>query len=208
MRMKQARMKRELLFGTTMIAALALAGCNKSGEATKAADTSTAAPATPAATPAAPAFLVGLDAVKDVRLGMTLAEVEALGHRTTSEAPEEGMTCSYARIAGLEGVDVMLDSGRIVRFDIALPAEGEDAAPANRWRTAEGAGLGTTEAELRRLYGARMLVEANKYDEKWHDLVIRAEGSNRALLFQTDGSTVQSWRTGDWDAVQLVEGCS
>ena len=183
--------------------AAATAGAEAVGPPSAPASATTTAPTTPD-----PAFIVGLDAVRDVRVGMTLAEVAALGHRSeVSQPANEGATCTYADIAGLEGIGVMLDGPRIVRFDVSLPAEGADAAPAMRWRTAEGAGLGTSEAELRRLYGARMQVEPNKYDERWHDMIVRAEGSNRALLFQTDGSTVQSWRTGDWDAVQLVEGC-
>lgn len=194
--------------GLTMIAALALAGCDKPGGTTTATDSAPAA-SVPAGTRAVPDFIVGPDGVRDIRIGMTLAEVEALGHRTTAEPAEEGMTCTYATISGLEGIGVMLESGRIVRFDVSLPPVDTDKAVSGmQWRTAEGIGLASTEADLRAVYGQRMLVEANKYDENWHDLIVRAEGSNRALLFQTDGSTVQSWRTGDWDAVQLVEGCS
>ena len=194
--------------GLTMIAALALAGCDKPGGTATAADAAPAA-SVPAATRAAPDFIVGPDGVRDVRIGMTLAEVEALGHRATAEPAEEGMTCTYATISGMGGIGVMLESGRIVRFDVSWPPVDTDKAVSGmEWRTAEGIGLASTEADLRAVYGQRMQIETNKYDERWRDIIVRTEGSNRALLFQTDGSTVQAWRAGDWDAVQLVEGCS
>jgi hypothetical protein len=95
---------------------------------------------------------------------------------------------------------MMVSGGRVVRI------ETED----RRYRTASGARVGMTEAEIRRLYPA-MRVEPHHYTgPEGHYLIYQARSEPYALLFETDpqGRRAINLRVGTWEAVQLVEGCS
>ncbi len=138
---------------------------------------------------------------------MTIAEVEALGRTVTvTQRPEAGSACGYARIEDLDGMLAMLDGEKLVRFDVI--DRSDEAGATRSWRTAEGAGIGTTETELRRLYGDRLSIEPHKYTgPEGHYAIVHAEGDPFGILFETDGTGVLNWRVGQWEQVQWVEGC-
>ncbi len=155
------------------------------------------------------AHIVRPDGVGSIRAGMTIAEVELLGKKVTVTQPpfDEGSSCAYARIAELPDMLVMLDGETLVRFDMISPPD-EKAAP-SPWKTMEGARIGTTEAELRKLYGDRLTIEPHPYTGPvGHYAIVHEEGAEHGVIFETDGERVTSWRTGQWDQVQWIEGCA
>ncbi len=138
--------------------------------------------------------------IGELRIGMTVAALRRLG--STGEAwPDQEVDCAYWRSARWPGIAIMVSGGRVVRI------ETEDA----RYRTASGARIGMTEAEIRRLYGAAMRVEPHHYTgPEGHYLIYRARSEPYGLIIETDAGTgrASQIRVGTWEAVQLVEGCS
>ena len=145
----------------------------------------------------------------DIRVGMTVEEVRDAGYDIKVEQPpEEGSTCTYARMPALKGLHIMLDGERLVRFDVDA-AEPDPAARAQAWVTPEGAGYGATEANLRDLYGDRLEIEPHPYGGP-EDFYARVRGpaDARGMIFELIGGRVADWRAGEWEQVQWIEGCS
>jgi hypothetical protein len=140
-----------------------------------------------------------LRGIGTLRVGMPVAALRRMGARG-EDYPDPDVDCSYWRTPRWPGLNMMVSGGRVVRI------ETED----RRYRTASGARIGMTEAEIRRLYPA-MRVEPHPYTgPQGHYLVVRARGAPYGLILETDPDTrrVLQFRVGRWEAVQLIEGCS
>jgi len=135
------------------------------------------------------------------RAGMTVAEAEhALGAPLLLLGPRME-PCYYVVVDGRPGVAFMIIDGRIARLDVRQQAT---------VRTAEGAGIGDTEARIHALYPGRVEVQPHKYADG-HYLIVTPQApaeSTYRLIFETDGKRVTSYRTGRLPEVQWVEGCS
>lgn len=156
---------------------------------------------TTGAHPRAAEWRVGLRGVGPVRYGMSLREASrALGERLQVQDPE----CDFLapRVAP-RGTQFMVVSNRIARVDIAEPSP---------VLTVSGAGIGTTEDEIRRLYPGRIRTEPHPYTgPEGHELVFvpaEARDSVYALVFETDGERVIQYRAGRRPMVRWIEGCS
>jgi hypothetical protein len=141
-----------------------------------------------------------LHGIGTLRIGMPVAALRRMG--ATGEAyPDPDIDCSYWHTARWPGLMMMVSGGRVVRI------ETED----RRYRTASGARVGMTEAEIGRLYGGAIRVGPHHYTgPEGHYLTYRARGEPYALIIETDPGTGRAinMRVGRWEAVQLVEGCS
>ncbi|HEU4569745.1 MAG TPA: hypothetical protein VFS07_04180 [Gemmatimonadales bacterium] len=139
-----------------------------------------------------------------VRYGMTLAEAsQALG--TPVQAGEElaAAGCSYTSPEGLPaGTAFMVLAGRIARLDV-------DTAGVP---TTLGAMVGSTEAEVRALYGPALRTEPHPYDGPvGHYLIYEPDtpaDSAYGMIFETDGTRVIRYRAGLREAVGYIEGCA
>jgi hypothetical protein len=149
-------------------------------------------------------YLRGLGAM---RIGMTLSAVrQAIGDRAASLEGNEPDArsvdaCSYLRSRALPaGLGLMFMHGRLARIDVR---EGDI-------RTASGIGIGSTEDDVRRVYGRRITSEPHKYIDGHYLIYTPVDAVDRGLSmrFETDGRAVINYRTGRADAVQLVEGCA
>ena len=140
-----------------------------------------------------------LHGIGTLRIGTPVGELRRMGG--TGEAyPDEDVDCAYWTAPSWPELNMMVSGGRVVRI------ETEDA----RYRTASGARVGMTEAEIRALYPA-MRVEPHPYTgPEGHYLVYRARSEPYGLIVETDpdNGRAVSVRVGLWDAVQLIEGCS
>ena len=141
------------------------------------------------------------DHAGDVRFGMPVTDaLRALGDSTT-RVPTTG--CTYWRprpAAAPHGVSFMIEDGIVVRSDV-------DSGGA---RTAEGVGIGSTEDAIRAAYGQHLTVQLHKYqwEAGWRYFIyLPPQDSSNAIVFETDGKTVQNYRVGRRPQVQYVERC-
>jgi hypothetical protein len=138
------------------------------------------------------------DRAGPVRVGMTAADARRVLGLPGDSTNNDG--CSY--LEGVAGTalhaNVMLTSDTVVRFDVL------DSAIA----TAEGARVGDTEDQIRKLYAGRVTVQPHKYVPNGHYLVVTAPGDTAdRIVFETDGKVVTKYRAGRTPEVELVEGC-
>lgn len=138
--------------------------------------------------------------IGDLRIGAPVSTLRAMG-ATETPYPDEDVDCAYWNATRWPGLSMMVSGGRIVRIETDDP----------RYRTASGARVGMTEAEIRAIYGAAMRVEPDPYEgPEGHYLIYQARDEPYGLIVETDPETsrAQSIRVGTWEAVQLIEGCS
>src|SRR5690242_2414278 len=109
-------------------------------------------------TSAAGSWCLGLDSLGPIRAGMTVEQVLALADFSGMERARPAEQCWYLRYGQGRKSDgpsfqLMIIDGRVVRIELL-----------GALHTLSGARLGSTEAELKQLYGSRLDVQAHKYD--------------------------------------------
>ena len=116
------------------------------------------------------------------------------------DLPSVLQECDYTRTKNSPaGINFMIEKGRIVRVDIRNNKE---------VKTAEGAGIGDTEAKVKSLYPGQVTVRPAKYDNGHTLLVTPRNGpADNRIVFETDGKTVTQFRSGKLPAVEYVEAC-
>lgn len=141
------------------------------------------------------------DRLGPLRIGMSEKEIRATlsGPFKSDKDTAEG-DCYYLSY-GDSGLELMIHDSLLARIDVNSPP----------WRTAAGAGIGSTEAHIRRTYGRDLRVAPHPYDDtggKYMIVTPRAASLSKfQLLFETTDSKVSSFRAGREDAVRLIEGC-
>lgn len=150
----------------------------------------------PAPTPIAALF----DRLGKIRIGATLKELERDGLVVAGqdEPLDEESTCTYATFKDQPDVGVMLDGPRIVRIDIGGPQH-----------ETLGVRVGQSEADALKALGGKAKVELHPYTgPEGHYLVLHEKDAPRGMIVETDGKKVESYRFGQWEQVQWIEGCA
>jgi len=133
---------------------------------------------------------------------MTIAQARAAMPSLAIPAAAEKGGCEYARSASLpDSVMVLLEGGRVGRVDVY----------GGHTRTAEGAGIGDTEARVKSLYGGRVVVTPHKYSPTGHYLTVRPtepRDSAFAIVFETERDAVTRIHAGIEPQVHYIEGCA
>jgi len=141
---------------------------------------------------------VGLD---KVQFGMTLDEAqEAAGTELKTEGPRDASCFLASPVEGAAGITFLFSDGTVERVDIA-------SAPI---ATRSGAKVGSTEAQIKELYGDQIEVQPRLDGQPGNALVFvpRDEADrNFRLVFTTDGTTVVSYRAGRVPQVLAPTGC-
>ncbi len=135
-----------------------------------------------------------------VKIGMTEAQFRSI-LKGKIERSDLEQNCSYLTPAA-KGISFMLLDSRIARVDIT----GRD------WLTEAGAGIGTSETDIHRLY-PQVRAEPHPYYDEGLGHYLRMTPtdpklSRYELLFETEGGKVTSFRAGLSRAVGLIEGCA
>lgn len=129
-------------------------------------------------------------------VGMTVAEAsKALGVRLIREG-DESEGCFYVKPEGGVGLFFMVNDGTIARFDI-----GSNSVQYEGWIR-----VGDSEAKLRSAFGERLIVEPHAYDEQGKYFKVTRGGFG--VVFETDGKSITSIRSGRSPEFEYVEGCS
>ena len=139
--------------------------------------------------------------VGPILAGTSIAALSStLGERLRAEY-SPGASCGYLRASALpHGVFVMVDHDTVVRVDVRT----------GDVRTAEGAGIGDSEAEVLTRYQGRVRVTPGKYTgPTGHDLTVTSPPDTmHRIVFETVEQKVVRYRAGRRAAVDLVEGCA
>ena len=107
--------------------------------------------------------------------------------------------CDYVRPAALpQDVLVMVERDTVARVDVR----------ARGVLTAEGAGVGDTEASVLERYNGRIRTTPHKYTDGHYLTVAALPDSTHLIVFETDGRLVLRYRAGRRPAVEYVEGCA
>ena len=112
-------------------------------------------------------------------------------------AEEEG--CYYAEGRGLPaGVGLMMLDGRLARIDVTERGVS----------TISGVGVGTLEADVKRIYGAKLVQETHAYTgPEGHYLTLLSPDRTAGIRFETDGNVVTGFYAGTAKAIRYIEGC-
>ena len=148
----------------------------------------------------AASWCLGLGALGPVHTGMSTAQVLPLADWSGLARRQPAGDCWYLRYeGGGSDFDLMVIGDRVVRIELK---------GASKLHTLSGAGIGSSEAELRRLYGARLDVQPHKYDRQGHTITWRSPDGEYGLRFETSGGRVTAIQSGPWEHLHYVEGCS
>lgn len=134
-----------------------------------------------------------------VRAGMTVDQVLPLLDWSGLERKQRSGECWYLRYDGPAAFRLMIINDRIVRIELT---------GASRLHTFAGAGIGTTEADLKKMYGERLDVQPHKYVEGGHTITLRSGAGTEGLRFETAQGAVTAIQAGPWEHLHYVEGCS
>jgi hypothetical protein len=152
-------------------------------------------------TAADPRNRVSAEGFSGVRVGMTVEEAsKAYGSPLNSAVSiaDDETSCYYVFPRGAVGpVSFMIVDGRVARVDIDHPGPVTEAE----------VGVGSLESEVQSAYAGRIKVSPHKYaGPEGHYLTV--EQGDFAIIFETDGTQVTSYRAGKLPEVAWVERCS
>jgi len=139
---------------------------------------------------------IGFSGFGTIRMGMSLWELlVALGEHTTVENIERGCTSVY--VTGSADVVYMVIDDALARVEVRTPS----------LPTLSGIKVGDTERDIFVAYAGRVVVSDHEYQEG-HYLAVYSTDRRSAVVFDTDGNRIRSFRIGRLPEALHVEGCS
>lgn len=141
------------------------------------------------------------EGIGPIQIGMNLSDAVNMG--LLNDNPTRNPKCDWVYPAvgsGIPDVNVMVVNGKIARIDVDTGAV----------TTEDGGKIGDSEDRIKSIYGDDVQVEPHKYNAGWHYLTVLGDSASagKALVFETDGKQVTSFRGGRLPEVKWVEGCS
>lgn len=137
-----------------------------------------------------------------LHVGMRWHQAErAIGHKIDLNpiASDDLAICAEAAIVGMPGVMLLLERYRIRAITVD-----------RSFATVDGVGIGTSEEDLRHIFGTRARFDFRPYaggEAGAHNVIVRL-GGEREYLFQTRSGKVDLISIGDRPAVEYWEGCA
>lgn len=144
-------------------------------------------------------WVVRPQSVGPVKIGMTIAQINAaLREKFSFPGEKDERGCFYVSPSQHPDVAFMIENGRLVRIDVAKPGVA----------TPEGVQVGDSEARAKSVYGNKLKIEPHAYNgPEGHYLTVRSNDGRYGTRFETDGGKIQSYYAGLFSAVQYIEGC-
>lgn len=136
---------------------------------------------------------------------MTVIEAtKAVGLPARTEGDLASQGCFYYKFqGGVPGLSMMVVGNRIVRVDIDQ---------SSKITTRSGAGIGSTEDQIKALYPGQIEVTPHPYVQGGHYLTFvpkSAADSKYRIIFETDQKgKVTEFRAGQVPEVTAIEGCA
>lgn len=165
----------------------------------------------PVDTPADGVWTIRADGAGPLRIGMTSAAATAAARqRVVPDTADFGAQCAYASVRMPSGgrLAVMFSDGRIVRVEPGVQAVGTEVE-VSAVRSADGFGVGTTEAQVRARY-PNLRAEGHAYVPGGKYLVTHPlPDTTLKIVYETDEQGVVTLLRGGRDPfVGYVEGCA
>lgn len=137
-----------------------------------------------------------------VQTGMTVGQAGDAAARPLTQVNPGFEECDYVHFAddSSRAVQFMVIEGRVARVDV------NDSTIS----TSHGVRIGDTEASVEAKYPGRITVSPHKYVDGYY-LTVGPEApadSGHAIVFETDGARVTTYRAGRMPEVEYIEGCS
>ena len=136
-----------------------------------------------------------------IRIGMSIADFRKLGLATKDQFPPQNdpdsKSCNQASLERFQGIRVMFEEGVLTRIQIS----------SGKTKDIHAIGIGSSEQDVKKIYGKRLVIEPNYYDDTRHDMSVSSVDGRFGTLFETDGRKVVGFRSGLNKSVQYLEGC-
>jgi hypothetical protein len=143
-------------------------------------------------------WIVRMDGAGPVRIGMSLAQLNAaLGENFSMPRDPDEQACFYAETAKQPDIGFMVEHGKVTRVDVTkrgLP-------------TAAGIRVGDPEARVIKKYGRRLHVEPDAYNPEGHYLTLSSADGRYGIRFETEHGQVTAFYAGEAHAIAYIEGC-
>ncbi|MFD2264856.1 hypothetical protein ACFSM5_18260 [Lacibacterium aquatile] len=133
-----------------------------------------------------------------LRIGMSMAELDALGLDVRYGEPDQGEVGDYCTETGIG----KLDLGAIVEGRVLARVYFWDAT----YATGAGIRVGHTEQQVRDAYGDALTVKPHAYTNGSYLFKLNDQGVG--LVFETDRGIVSGISIGKLPAIRYIEGCS
>jgi hypothetical protein len=148
---------------------------------------------------AASGWCLGMGGLGPIRAGMTVEQVIRLADFSGLERKHPAGECWYLRYqGGQNNFDLMIIEDKVVRLELK---------GTTKLGTFAGARIGTTEDQLKAMYGARLDIQPHKYDEAGHTITLKSSAGDYGLRFETSHGKVTVIQAGPWEHLHYVEGC-
>jgi hypothetical protein len=151
------------------------------------------------------------DGIGPINVGMTPAEATSALGREVAVDPNEVLNdlCGYAKPTG--GPDNL--GFMVLREDMQSDwvIHRVDVYEGSPIATTEGIRIGSTEAQVKQVYGDQVKVEEHPYTgPEGHYLIVDTDGDGTGFkrIFETDGAKVTTFRSGHDEPVSYIEGCA
>ncbi len=143
-------------------------------------------------------WVVREDGAGPVRIGMTLAQLNAVLHeKFLKPAAKDDQACFYVDPKSQPKILLMMEDGRLARVDVKGPGV----------FTSTGIQVGDTEKHALQVYCRRMKTEPHKYIDNGHYLTAKSTDGFYGIRFETEDGKITSYYAGRYGAIQYVEGC-
>jgi hypothetical protein len=140
------------------------------------------------------AWVVRMDGVGPVKIGMTLSELNNVLHEKFSMPENKNdQGCFYVNPRKHAHIAFMIEDGHLVRVDV-------DRAGV---LTAEGIRVGDSEAHALKIYGPGLKVAPSQYTgPEGHYLTLRSSSGRYGIRFETDKGKIGMFYAGSFEAIQ------
>jgi len=143
------------------------------------------------------AWVIREDGVGPVKIGMSLAELSAALHQELAADERDQEGCFYINARAHDNVSFMIIDGHVARVEVGAPGV----------KTSTGIQVGDSEAQVQKVYGAKLKVTEHTYVDTGHYLTVRSADGRYGVRFETDKGRITMFYAGKFDAIQYVEGC-
>jgi len=146
------------------------------------------------------------DGLGPIKIGMTVAQAEKAAQQKLALEPLGGLgvpvteACRFAKFkTGPKDISLMLNNRKIVRIDVKNP----------EIKTTQGAHLGSTTQEIKKLYKGQTTVQPNKYVATQETVTVtpKEKTNSRLIFFGNDKNIIDMISAGRLPEVEYVEGC-